>query len=823
MRTGDLGFLHENELYITGRLKDCIIIRGRNHYPQDIEKTVEQCSRAIRMNGAAAFAVQHANEEKLVVVAEVNRRSRANLHELMEAIRNKVAEEHEIEVFGVVILRGAAIPRTSSGKVQRRLCKEQFQTGKLPELVRSVLDESVRDTGQSHEAQGRAVARKASLVEHVLQAVAGILGLPLGKAASKQKLTSLGMDSLKAFQIKVELEERFKVPIPVRVLWNEDISGIAQWIWSQPKAGNQGPGVAARTIPRPDEIPLSSSQEQIWLLHQLFPDSVAYNEAFVIELTGMLAVPALTQALNELIARHEIIHTHFELLQATPRQVIGEPRPVELQVLPLENSLSLVALERREAERPFCLEKGPLVRFTLARLEETKHFLIAVSHHIICDGGSLPVIVEELGALYSACQAGLPSPLPAMQAQYADFAIWQRCMSSAEGQRQHLDYWRKQLGDLPMLGFPTDHVRPAVASYRGSGVLFEVAPELVSALKQVVQKEEAALPMVLMGAWQITLSRYARQRDVAVGMAAANRKTAELQRLIGFFVTTLVIRPKLEPEQPFCHLLAKIKQVMLEAYEHDSISIETLAQELQPERSLSHTPLFQAMFVFNPTPLAERDFGGVRFGFPKMEAIFAKFDLTLRVLDEGRSLSMQIEYNSDLFERADAWNALPAISLRCCRHRPGTGAAGQSIALDRAEEQSLLTEWNRSERDFPLQPIHEMFEEQAARTPEAPALRAGDTQLSYAELGRRANRVANFLRTLGIGPESRVGICMQRNPEMIVALLGVLKPGGAYVPLDLKYPVERLNYMLRDANISVLLSDGSLQERTWIIPVRCCW
>ncbi|NJP19714.1 MAG: amino acid adenylation domain-containing protein [Hydrococcus sp. CRU_1_1] len=539
-------------------------------------------------------------------------------------------------------------------------------------------------------------------------------------------------------------------------------------------------------------------------------------------LSGFLQVEALKQALAEIVQRHEVLRTHFELVEGKPVQVIHSELFFDLSIVDLQNlsaqeqSIEVQRLVTEQAQIPFDLSKAPLLRVTLLRLARNEQILLLTMHHIIADGWSLGVLMYELSTLYRAFCANQPSPLPPLPIQYADFALWQRQYLQANVLETQLSYWQQQLKDAPpLLELPTDRPRPAVQSFSGRSESFILDQELTSSLKNFSQQAGATLFMTLLAAWGILLSRYSRQEDLVIGTAIANRHRKEVEPLIGFFVNTLALRLDLKDNPSFRDFLGRVRQTTLEAYTHQDLPFEQLVEELQPERHLSHTPLFQAMFVLdNGLPL-ELELPGLDWEILPKESVSAKFDFTLSMRETESGLEGTWEYNSDLFESATIVRAIAHFqTLLQAIVTNSEQLVAQIPLLTNSQKQQLLIEWNDTQADYPQNKcLHQLFEEQVERTPNAVAVVWLEQKLTYAELNVRANRLAHYLQKLGVEPEKLVGICVERSLSMVVGLLAILKAGGAYVPLDPDYPLERLAWMLDDAAVEVLLTQEKLKDK----------
>jgi amino acid adenylation domain-containing protein len=573
-----------------------------------------------------------------------------------------------------------------------------------------------------------------------------------------------------------------------------------------------------------DEVyvfPTSFAQQRLWFLSELEPNSSAYNLPTAIRLSGKLNFDALEKSINEIVRRHESLRTTFSATEGKPMQVVKPAVPIKLAVTSLthlpeqEREAQVRRLTKSEARAPFDLKRGPLLRTSLLELGPEEHVLLFTMHHIISDGWSRGVLVREAAALYDAFSAGLPSPLPELPVQYADYAVWQRDWLQGDALDAQLSYWREQLvGAAPMLELPLDRPRPSVQTFRGANRRSELSRALTDSLKEFARREGVTLFMMTLAVFQALLSRYTGQRDVVVGTPIAGRGRLEVEGLIGFFVNTLVLRTEVRGEESFRELLGRVREVVLGAYAHQDVPFEKLVEELQPERSLSHTPLFQVMLVMQNAPREVLEMAGLRVSGAGAEAGTAKFDLTLTLNENNQQLSAVIGYNTDLFKEAVIERMLGHFErlLQEAVQNPDE-KVGLLQMLTEEEREQVLVEWNDTDRDYPTDKcLHELFTAQAALTPDAVALVHEETKLTYRELNERANQLAHHLRGLGVGPEVMVGILLERGVEMIVGILGTLKAGGAYVPLDPAYPQDRITFMLQDSRAPVLLTQQHLAD-----------
>jgi amino acid adenylation domain-containing protein/non-ribosomal peptide synthase protein (TIGR01720 family) len=579
-------------------------------------------------------------------------------------------------------------------------------------------------------------------------------------------------------------------------------------------------------VSRDRELPLSFSQQRLWFINQLEPESAAYNLPTVVRLSGHLQVDGLERTVNEIVSRHEVLRTTFAQEGGRPVQVVAPAQPQSIELIDLsaladnEREVQARTLISEEARRPFDLSRGPLLRVRLLQLRRDEYILMLTMHHIVSDGWSMGLLVREVTALYEAFVEGRPSPLGSLPIQYADFAVWQREWLQGEALDEQLDYWKRQLANAPqLLELPTDRPRPAVQSYRGARVPVSVSKPVAAELKKLSQREGATLFMTLLAAFQTLLYRYSGQTDIVVGTPVANRDHLQLEGLIGFFVNTLVLRTSLSGEPSFRQLLKRVREVTLGAYTHQDAPFETLVEMLQPARSLSHTPLFQVTFALESAGPAGASVSvpGLKLSPIESNIAIAKFDLALILNETGQGVTGALEYNRDLFEGStlELMAGEFEVLLQGIVKSPGERITRLPL-LGSRELRRTLVEWNDTRVVYSEESgefcLHTLFEAQVERTPEAVAVICEQEQVSYHELNVRADELARRLRAVGVGPEVAVGLCAERSIELVVGLLGILKAGAAYVPLDPALPGERLAFMLEDAGIKVLLTQRQLSN-----------
>ncbi len=839
LRTGDLGFVRDGELFVAGRLKDLILVRGRNLYPQDIEWTAERSHPALRPGGGAAFAVEAGGEERLVLVQEVASQadaSPATMAAMAAAIRRAMAEEHEVQVASLLLARPGAVPKTTSGKVRRRACRDLFLSGGL-EILGSF------EAGQAGEPVGELASRRrpprTPAEERVAQAWEEVLDLVPGTVGADDDFFVLGGDSLRGAQLLARLQESgaeltlddlFAAPTVARLAARLEAA----------TAGALETGDATAPIPRADRgrpLPLTSTQRRFWFLDQLEPGNPAYNLGLSLRLPGAVegigdnrrSAPAAAAALGEIARRHEALRTVFRVVDGAPVQVVLQPAAGEVFPLPVVDLSGLAVpaaaaaaaeSERQLTRRSFALDRAPLLRAALLRRAAADDRLCLAVHHIVADGWSLGVLLVEIVALYKAAAERCPSPLPALPLQLADFAVWQESRQAGPEFEARIAAWRRRLGDTPppVLDIPADHPRPAVPTYRGAHLARRLPAALAGELRALAAAHGASPFMALLCGVLALLARTAGQRDLVVGTASANRERVELEGLIGCFVNTLALRVDASGDPPFADLLGRVRRTLLAALADRDLPFERLLDRPDLPRDLSRPPLVQVMVVQQSAPRPLPPLSGSSPAAREIDNGTARFDLALSLLGTDEGVEAVWKYSRDLFDAVtiERMAAHLAGLLGGAVRDPGR-RLGELPLLTAAERQQIVREWNATEESWPRAArgacLHELFADQAGRTPDAVALVVEQGFLTYGELDRRSDRLARLLRRLGVAPEILVGVAVERSLELLVGLLAVLKAGGAYLPLDPSYPAERLAFMLADARVAVLLTQERLAGR----------
>ncbi|KYC42731.1 non-ribosomal peptide synthetase [Scytonema hofmannii PCC 7110] len=791
-KTGDLArYLPNGELEYLGRIDHQVKIRGFRIELGEIEAVLSQYSQILA--SVVIVREDESGDKRLVAYIVPKPEIKPIIQEIRQFLKAKLPEYMVPNAF--VLLE--ALPLTPNGKVDRRALP-------VPEL----------------HSEDKYIAPRTPIEEILANIWSQVLKVE--KVGIDENFFELGGHSLLATQLISRIRNSFHIELPLPSLFAAPTIGeLSQQI---PRLQQQELAIAPPILPRDPnaELALSYAQQRLWFLDQLQPNSASYNIPLALRLVGTLEVTTLERSLQEIIQRHETLRTNFPTIAGKPTQIIQTATNWTISIVDLqhlattEQQKSCQQLINTQAIQPFDLASEFLIRVTLVILSQTEHILLICMHHVVSDGWSMGVFVQELGALYNAYIQGQCLPLNPLPIQYADFALWQRQWLQGEVLETQLAYWRKQLADATtFLALPTDRPRPAVQTFAGAHQEFSLSPELTQKLTKLSQEQGVTLFMTLLAAFNVLLYRYSGQSDILVGTPIANRNRSEIEGLIGFFVNTLVLRADLSENPSFEELLVQVREVALGAYAHQDLPFEMLVEALQPQRDLSHTPLFQVLFALQNTPTSQVELSGLSISSFPIESTTAKFDLTLVMENTAAGLVGVWEYNTDLFnpDTIERMTGHFVTMLEGIIANPKQRIS-QLPMLTEVEQRQLLIEWNDTQTHYlSNQCIHQLFELQVEHTPNAVAVEFENQQLTYQQLNSRANQLAHYLRSLGVSADVLVGICVERSLEMIVGLLGILKAGGAYVPLDPEYPTDRLSFILEDAQLSVLLSQQHLVEK----------
>ncbi|HEX8090599.1 MAG TPA: AMP-binding protein, partial [Blastocatellia bacterium] len=827
LRTGDIGFIHQGEVFITARLKDLIIVRGLNHYPQDIELTVEQCHGSLRPGCGAAFAVQMDDEERVVVVQEIESNTQTDTGFVIETIKQYVSDIHELHLYAVVLARPGSVPKTTSGKIQRRACRERFLRGDLE----VVAEWRASALSQAEDLGLEALHTAGDVRQWILSQMSSMTGLRASEIDVNRPLTGYGIDSLTAIELTHNAEAQLGVSLPLSILFESaSIAGLTDYISAHReesatdyKSGPASAGDAAGTFH------LSRGQQALYFMYELDPNSTAYNIVTAVRVRGKVNVSALRGAFQTLVDRHAMLRAVFADEKGMPVQKIDKNAEICFEEVDASmcDQRELNRILNKESHRRFDLAHGPLFRITFFNLPDGERVLLLAVHHIVADFWSLAILMSELGIIYRANVEGMPAVLDTARAQYIDYVTWEEQLLSGREAERLWEYWHIRLsGELPLLNLPTDRPRPSVQTYEGGSVLFRLNNDVSDVLKSIARNADATLYTVLLAAFHVFLHRYTGQEDIVVGSPVSGRNREQVAGTVGYFVNMLALRSNPRGTRTFDDFLAEVRRTVIEGFRHQDYPFALVVERLQPERDPSRSPLFQVMFILQKSPFpslqelgafalgekgARMEIGGLHLESVGLERKVAQFDMTLMMAELGGGLSASLQYNTDLFDAATVERMSGHFHrlLKAVTENPTRPIASLSM-LSEAELTQLLIEWNDTLEDYPQAAcVHEIIEAQSKSRPDAVALICREQCLTYLQLSSRSNKWARYLRRLGVGPEALVGIYMDRSIDMVVGLLAILKAGGAYVPLDPALPEDRLSMIVEDAGLSLVLTHES--------------
>jgi amino acid adenylation domain-containing protein len=796
-RTGDrVRWRADGALEFVGRGDSQIKLRGYRIELGEIENALMKAAQL--ENVVVLMREDRPGDKQLVayVAAGEAAHSEGLVERLKEILRLKLPEY----MVPAEVMVMDSLPLTRNGKIDRR---------QLPA------------PGAEKGGNGRSNSASRTPVEELITQIwEDVLGTrPIG---TEDNFFTLGGHSLLATQAVVRMNSAFRLDIPLRLLFeNSSVAELAPKIEELVSGGASKETPPLERVPRDGFLPLSHAQQRLWFLQQLDPGASIYNVPAAVRIQGALDPTALERAFSEVVRRHEALRTRFTLREGEPQQIIEEAAEFRIQTVgltevpPGDRETQAKLLAREEAKLPFNLETGPLLRVKLLSLDEADHVLLLTMHHIVCDGWSIGVLLRELSVLYAAFCEGQSSSLPELAIQYADYSVWQRNWLNGGMMEQQLEYWRKQLAGVEPLELPTDRPRPTVETWNGARMKVELPQELAHQIGSMARANTATLYMALLAGFQVLLQRYSGQENFATGSPIAGRRRTETEALIGFFVNTLVLRSGVSGEINFSGLLQKIKEITLEAHTHQDVPFEKLVQDLQPGRNPGRSPLFQAVFVLQNAPISDPQLGSCKLlPFSGVEVSTAKFELTLDLWDLESGVRGALEYNTDLFDAqtiSRMWGHYQTI-LTAMVSQPDQPVTAFSLLSKEEREQLAL--WNQTESEYPRDKcVHELFAEQALRSPYMVAVEYESRRLTYQELDHRANQLAHHLQAMGVKPETKVGVCMERSLDLVTALLAILKAGGAYVPLDPGYPDRRIQHMAEDSALTVVIAQQSTAER----------
>ncbi|HEY0143904.1 MAG TPA: amino acid adenylation domain-containing protein, partial [Thermoanaerobaculia bacterium] len=796
-KTGDLArWLDDGTLQYLGRIDTQVKVRGFRIELGEIEARLSEYAG---VQDCAVITQGEAADKQLVAFYRAKGTTVDFIVDLpydeLRAHLTRTLPEYMVPAAFVSL---AAIPLTPNRKIDRRAL--------------AAMDVTI--------ASGREyVAPRTETEKQLVEIWAQVLDIAPEKIGVNDNFFELGGHSLLATRLIARIRGQLDVEIPLKALFEQ--ANVAQFAELIARAGKSGiPPIERVDRAQLERLPLSFVQERLWFLDQFEPDSAAYNIPVVYTIRGELDLDQLDRALNVIIARHESLRTVFRSQDGQPAQRVLETLDFQLERVDLRPGPSEEARHRKtteiceaDAAKPFDLARGPLLRGTVIQLAEQEHVLLLDMHHIISDGWSLGVLIEELGTIMDALRDGRDPELAPLPIQYVDYSVWQRKWLDEGGiLEQQLAYWQQKLAGVPeSLDLLTDYPRPGVQSLTGGTHSFMLDAQLAGQMKRLAERKGGTIFMVLLAAFKSLLYRYTGQSDICVGTPIANRQYEETASLIGMFVNTLALRSQVEEDDTFAELLAKVIATCVEAYEHQDTPFEKVVEMLRPERNLAITPIFQVMFVVQNAAMALLD---RRFPRYPLDTHISKFDLSVEFIETPDGLAGSIEYSTALF-RPQTIARLAEHFVALCRAITATPAAKVRDLkfIGEAETHRLLTDFNDTRAEYPAgQCLHELFIEQVALHADKAAVVFGGEQLTYQQLDQRSDDLALYLQSIGVGPDSLVGLCIERSPDMIAGMLGILKAGGAYVPLDPDYPEERLSYMLRDSGATIVLTQETLRQ-----------
>jgi amino acid adenylation domain-containing protein len=816
LRTGDLGFMHAGELFVAGRLKDMILVNGRNLYPQDLEQTAEAAHSGIRQGSAIAISVDQGHKEMPVMLLECSRRpSPATVREMIESVQKQVGIDHQLELHDVIALRTGTLPRTSSGKPMRAATLRLYVQGALEPLRLTAQAPSFRPSPQPSEPD-------EPLINALIQIWSDVLMHDGIEADSG--FFDLGGDSLLATQLVTRVRSRLGVELPISAVFQSPtVRGLARMVvdaQGTPLRPTAAPVQSATEGENPrgpgTQVALSFSQERMWFMHELAPQGSAYNVPLAIHLHGVLDMAALTGAFERVVQRHEILRTRFLKSSET---VVGEVMPPSLPLIEevhLEQVKGLSAQEllhiqlARAASEPFRLDQCPLFRTQVIHIGANETVLLMVMHHIISDQWSFAELGRELAAHYSAIMMGEEVALPPLPIQYADYASWHRAWFEDDRRQTEMTYWRQRLEGLELLPLNTDFPQPLTQTFRGAALRLPLDPEHIDTLRRLGAAHEASLSMVLIAALNVLLLRHTGKSDIGIGVPIANRHHLASENLIGTFVNTLVFRTDLGGDPDFRTVLSRVREVSLEAFAHQDMPFELLVRELAAKPDGNRQPLFNVMFNMVNAQVRDVHFKGLTWSRLDFDRASTQFDLAF-IADFLYDHALVIEYATDLFapETVQRMGEHLRRILHAAVEEPSVRVATIPILSD--AETAFLARLSLGPSENPgAQSVTQWISRGLRRSALQPAVIFGTERLTHQELDEAANRLARLMRQRGIARGTRVGVCLPRGSDLLVTLLAILKTGAAYVPLDPDYPSDRLLHQINDANLALLVTQSSV-------------
>ena len=841
LRTGDLGFLSDGQVVITGRLKDLIILNGRNIYPQDLEAAVETCHPMARSGGCVAFSVEVDEVERLIIVLEVDRQQDLRAEEVATAVRVTLAERFEVPVWGVVLVRHGTIPKTSSGKVQRQACRKAYLDQSLAVISMQMLsaEEAVTGSGPSAESSRKVydlLKSSGGLEAYVTRVFAEQSGLPVSRIEAGMPLVNIGLDSLGTSLVKNRLEQEFGVDLSFGQLFGQgtvrDLAAYLQTSLSGASSGTERSSRGQAGEPGSDEIglqaesgevgryPLSSSQERLWFLEQVQPGSALNHISIGMRLSGRLDLPAFNASIQELVQRHDILRMGFASVgelpyQANSAEVVARVTWASLRdTSPSNLDAEIRRRIREEVLVPFDLGNPPLLRVLLLETRDGEHLCILTVHRLVSDGWSLRLLCRELTEQYRS-RAKDQGMAPAhSQRSYLEFSQWQRGQAESERYVAQLGYWQRQLDRMPaLLDLPSDRPRPRVPLFQGGSKIRVLPGSMVADLGAFCGRQGTTKFMAVYSALCAWLQRVTRTTDIVVGTVLANRRQSQWQDVVGYFANTVALRMDLSDVDTGEQLLCRARRTVCDAYDHQDVPFEQVIGALKGRRVADSPHVFNVMIVWEDDPLSELRLNGLSVRPVPIDDVAVELDLTLLVVNGVDGLELVMLYDRALFDggTVDRMLAQIEIILKGLIVNPGARLLDLPL-LTQGERQQILVEWNRSTVDVQqATSILPMIEARLKQAPERTAVVCGEDTLSYRELVVRVEQLARAVYEVTGGRNVRVGLCVDRSISSLIGILGILKAGAAYVPLDASAPEQRQRLILDDAGVALLVTQRHLR------------
>lgn len=802
--TGDLGFMHNKRLTITGRAKDVIFVAGQNFYAQDIERIVEETDTKIKKSAAVGVFNSKTAKDELIVFIETDDDAKQFVT-VAETVKKSIAEKLNVETAHVIPIK--EMLKTESGKLKRYKLAESFASGDFDTICGSI-DAALKENGSAREFITPYNNTQTKVAEIWCEL------LKQKRVSVNDNFFELGGDSIKITQLVSRINDFYATDLAITDIYeNQTVEAIAKLVDNYSQSTAKKEAAVTMVKSRENQIQLTYGQESLWFINSLKGESTQYNLFTTLRLYGELDRKALEKSINTVVMRHEALHMEITEQNGKPIGKIADAIKLKLEYIDLTKkqdvTLAAAEFEKEFAKRPFILSQAPLIRAALAKVSPNEYRLTLAVHHIVFDGWSFSVLMKELADCYKKYTGESDLKLKKVNKDYSDFAMWQKEWIKSEAASSQLNYWKKTLSGAPELDFPTDHRRPVSLSYKGKKYNAEVSKSIMPGLRKVGARANATLFMTLFAAFNILLYKYTGKTDIVVGTPIANRNKKDCENIIGLLTNNLVLRTVFSENNSFEDILKTIRKNTLKAYDNQDIPFEKIVNELNCERDMSKNPLFQIFFALQNTPNAEMNLGNVKAQRVDFDAGTSRFDLSLDITEKKNGLSLCFEYSTDLFNDSTIERFAKEYKQLLSKISVSADFKANDIEILTHEEIESLSSINNTKKNYDATSCWtELFENQVASTPNAVAVEAADEKLTYKELDEQTSQLANYLVSLGIGKESVVGVYLDRSVNMLESLIAIHKAGAAYLPMDPIFPKDRLGFMLDDANASYIISDS---------------